>query len=346
MNIRKQLELFWSSERPEQIPYTIYHTKVRDAKGDPAWDSLFKAGLGITYKWYPFKMETRDLNTVEREYQKNGNRIRRVVQQTSVGEIWAEWANDWQQKYWIETAEDYRVMTHIVKNSKILPDYDTFEAKENEIGPHAVAWSMIGRTPLQEILVDYAGLEKFSFHLFDFEEEVQQLYDALLKNFGQKVEIAAQGPGRFVSNLENFTAETLGPERYKEFLLPVYEQYFPILHDAGKLIGSHYDGRTMRCRDAIARAPIDVIESLTAPPEGDQTLAECRAVWPDKLFWCNINVSAYDLPKKELRKFLMDLVEQAAPDGRRLAFEVSEALPVRWKESIPMILDILREMRV
>ena len=346
MNIREQLEQFWSGERPDQIPFTIYHTKVNDAKGDPAWESLFEAGLGLTYKWYPFKLETQDLNTVEKEYQKNGKLVRHVIYQTPVGEIWAEWTNGWQQDYWLKTAEDYRVMTHIVKNTKVLPDYDTFAAKESNMGPHAIAWSMTGRTPLQEILVDYAGLEKFSFHMFDYEEEVRQLYDALLENFAQKIEIVAGGSSRFVSNLENFTAETLGPERYEEFLLPVYEEYFPILHQAGKLVGSHYDGRTKCCRDAIARAPIDVIESLTAPPEGDQTMAECREVWPDKLFWCNINVSAYDLPEKELQDFVADLVEQAAPDGRQLAFEISEALPTRWKESIPVILDTLREMHV
>jgi hypothetical protein len=128
-------------------------------------------------------------------------------------------------------------------------------------------------------------------------------------------------------------------------LLPVYEECFPILHAAGKIVGTHYDGRTKSCRDLIARAPIDVIESLTTPPEGDQTLAECRAVWRDKLFWCNINVSAYDLPRAELRELLTTLVTQGAPDGRRLAFELSEALPSNWRDSISVVLDTLREMR-
>jgi hypothetical protein len=345
VDISEQLEAFWSGEQPTQIPYTIYHTKVADGNDDRAWEALFAKGLGLTYKWYPFKLETRDLVTLEQARTEHGKQIRRVVQRTAVGEIWAEWADNWQQKYWLETPEDYRVMTHIVKNTIVLPDLENFRAKESELPSYAVAWSMIGRTPLQEILVDYVGLEKFSLHLFDYEEEVRELYDALLTNFRQKVMIAAQSPGKFVSNLENFTAETLGPKRYAEFLLPVYEECFPILHDAGKIIGTHYDGRTKSCRDLIARAPIDVIESLTTPPEGDQALAECRAVWPNKLFWCNINVSAYSLSSVELRELLTTLVEQGAPDGRRLAFEVSEALPANWKDSILVVLDILREMR-
>jgi hypothetical protein len=275
----------------------------------------------------------------------NGRPIRRVVQRTSVGEIWAEWADNWQQKYWLETPADYRVMMRIVKNTTVVSDLEYFRAQVNALPSHAIAWAMIGRTPLQEILVDFVGLEKFSLHLFDYEAQVRELYAALLTHFRQKVALAAQSPSKFISNLENFTAETLGPKRYAEFLLPVYEECFPILYAAGKIVGTHYDGRTKSCRDLIARAPIDVIESLTTPPEGDQTLAECRAVWRDKLFWCNINVSAYDLPRAELRELLTTLVTQGAPDGRRLAFELSEALPSNWRDSISVVLDTLREMR-
>jgi len=188
-------------------------------------------------------------------------------------------------------------------------------------------------------------LENFSFHLFDYETEVRELYAAWLETLRRKVEIVAEGPGQFVSNLENFTAETLGPKRFQEFLLPVYEACFPSLEQAGKTVGCHYDGQTASCRALIARAPMALIESLTPPPEGDQTLAECRAVWPDKLFWSNINVSAYELPPAELRQLVLARVEEAAPDGRGLAFEISEVLQENWRESIPIVLAALKETR-
>jgi len=343
MNIHERLESFWAGERPDEIPYTIYHTKWQDVKNDRAWEAMFSNGLGLTFKEYPFKLEVRDLDTIQNDTIENGIQIRHVTWRTSVGEISATWANDWQQEYWLKSPDDYRVMTHIVKNTTILPDYEFFGAAEREMEPYAVTWPMVGRTPLQEILVDYAGLESFSFHLFDYEAEVRQLYEALLDNFRRKAEIVAAGPGRFVSNLENFTAETLGPKRYEEFLLPVYQECFPILHQAGKIVGCHYDGQTASVKELIARAPIDLIESLTPPPEGDQTLAEARAVWPDKLFWSNINVSAYELPKKALQKLILERVEQAAPDGRRLAFEISEVLQENWKVSIPTVLEALQE---
>ncbi|HUS57694.1 MAG TPA: hypothetical protein VM141_03500 [Planctomycetota bacterium] len=34
-----------------------------------------------------------------------------------------------------------------------------------------------------------------------------------------------------------------------------------------------------------------------------------------------------------------------SPDGRRLAFEVSEHLPLTWKQSFPQVADAVRETR-
>lgn len=346
MTIQDRLEAFWAGERPDQIPYTIYQNEWRHASDDPAWEAMYDEGLGVTYHAGSSRQETQNLEVLYEDYEENGESIRRQIQRTPVGDITQTWANGWHRKYLLETAEDYRVMTYIVRNTRIIPQPEAISHALAGLPEHGILLSAIGRTPLQVILVDYAGLENFAFHLVDFDEEIRELYEAMLMHFRQRVEIAAKAPGRFVSNLENFTAESLGPHRYEEFLLPVYEECFPMLHDAGKIVGSHYDGRTASCKEVIARSPIDLIESLTEPPEGDQTLAECREAWPDKLFWVNIRVGDYQLSAKELKQKVADLVQQAAPDGRRLAFEVSEHIPRQWKESMPVVLEALRDMRM
>ncbi len=343
--VTRRLQAFLAGERPDEIPFTTYFSKDRNMLRDPRWQPLFDQGLGVTFHVYPYEEVPRGVELVEDSWREQGALVTRQVQRTPVGEISATWTDGWQRKYWLETPADYRVMTWIVQHTDVVPRYEGFLAEEAALPPFGTALSIIRRTPLQTILVDLAGLERFALHLFEYEEEVRALYDALLAQFRRRVEIAAAGPGRFVANLENFTAETLGPRRYAEFLLPVYEECYPLLHAAGKVVGTHYDGRTASCRELIAGSPIDLIESLTAPPEGDQTLAEARAVWPDKLFWANINMGAYDLPPRELHDLVLRMVADAAPDGRRLAFEISEDLPPRWQESIPVILNALRETR-
>jgi hypothetical protein len=205
--------------------------------------------------------------------------------------------------------------------------------------------AFIGRSPIQSIIVDYAGLENFAMHLADFEDEVMVLYAALHRQCRKTFELAASGPGRYMCLLENFTAETLGPARYAQWISPIYDEFFPMLHQAGKVIGLHYDGQLRSCRNEIRRAPFDVIESLTPPPDGDMTLTEARAAWPAKRFWSNLNVSLYQLPPAELRKVVAERVADGSVNGRGFALEVSEDRPANWRESIPVVLEALRDLR-
>ena len=73
--------------------------------------------------------------------------------------------------------------------------------------------------------------------------------------------------------------------------------------------------------------------SLTAPPEGDVTLAEARAAWPEKLFWSNINAETYELPP-ERKQELRDRWKQFSPEER-------ERLKERWRNVTPEQRDAL-----
>ena len=344
MTIHERLEAFWAGERPDVIPYTIYQNEWRHTQNDPDWIPLFEQGLGVT--WGLWVYETSHTGSVEIEdktTEENGVKIRRQTWKTPVGEIYQTWENGWHKRYLLHDENDYRVMTYIVKQAVLSPRYEKFLAEKQSIMPYGVALSTIGRTPFQTIMVDYVGSENFSYHLYDYEEEFQELYNALLEQFDRRVELVAGGPGRYVACMENFTAETVGPQRYEEFFMPVYEKYVPALHQAGKIVGCHYDGRTASCKELIKKAPFDLLESLTEPNEGDQTLAECRAAWPEKLFWSNIRVGDYQMPPAQLAEKVTALAAAGAVNGCRLAFEISEIWPANWKQSVPIVLNTLRE---
>ena len=305
---------------------------------------MFEKGLRVTYQVCTVKSQTENIEYSEIPFTKNRREYIRKCMKTPVGEIFSVTEDGWTQEYWLKTKDDYKVMKYIVENTRLSPAYEALEIKRKEVASHGIAHVMLGdRSPLQSILVDFAGLENFAFHLIDYESEVMELYHASLKNFRKRVEIVAEGPGYYVGVLENFTADALGPERFKRFHIPVYEELYPILHSSGKIVGNHFDGKLASCKELVAQAPIDVIESLTPPPEGDMILAECRAAWPDKLFWSNINLETYYLEPELLRETILNSIEQAAPDGRRLAFEISETIPENWKVSIPIVMETLYE---
>jgi hypothetical protein len=56
-------------------------------------------------------------------------------------------------------------------------------------------------------------------------------------------------------------------------------------------------------------------------------------------------VALYELPPAQLKATVLDRVAEAAPDGTKLAFEVSEQYPANWRASIPIVLEALKETR-
>lgn len=336
---RENLIAALEGERPDHIPFAVY-SDFLDA--DPTWDTLFAQGL-CPMMW---TATTRLVPPpeVERIVQSDTwheGPAERTILRTPVGEITQLAARGWVQEYWLKTPTDYAVMAYIVRHTRIVADPQPFFDAEAWVGERGVSIVQAGRSPMQTILVDYAGLEAFSYHLAEAFPELSALQEALLDQLVENCRLIAAGPGRYVSLLENLTAETWGPKRFARYHMPVYEQVLPILHAGGKRVYTHCDGQLACLAGLIAQTEIDGIESLTQPPEGDMTHAEARAAWPTKFFWANINVSLYHLPPQELQAAVRQMARDAAPDGRLLAFEVSEDLPSNWRESLPTVLEAL-----
>lgn len=344
MHVHSDFDLFWTGGTPRTIPVSIYRWLWEQHADDPAWGELFDRGLKVASHIVPYRVE-RPVE-IRSEQTGAGNALRcfdRWV--TPYGELREVHYNGWNAEYLLKTEEDYRIMADVVRNTRLSPARDEFAETEARFGDTGISLVFIGRTPLQTMLVDLAGLEQFCLHLCLFPDTVGRLYEELLKEFTTRVDIASEAPGRYVALIENFSAETLGPRRFDRYIRPVYDSLIPRLHAAGKSVGVHYDGKTACVADSVAASPVDIIESLTEPPEGDQTLAQCRSVWPEKNFWVNVNVDNYSLPPEQLRARIRHLYRTGArSDGSGIAFEISEELPANWRRSVPVLLDTVEEL--
>ena len=343
MTFQERIEAYFSGERPDVIPYAVYEWLYTLGEDRGAWEKMFADGLGVIRHVNCYAEAAANVELEEKSYEEDGFTVMRRTYVTPVGSIYETWRNGWQHECMLTGPDDYRVMTYIAEHTVVHPDPDTLGPQLDSMPAHTVALAGLSRTPYQRMLVDLAGVGNFPFHLVDYEDEVRALYEALRKVYRRRVEIAAESPCRFIHFGENFNADAIGPKRYEEFILPVYEECIAALHAAGKVVGAHYDGRTASCAEVINRSPLDLVESFTEPPEGDQPLDVARANWPDKLIWCNIGVTDYQLPAEALREKVQSMVAAGAPDGKRLALEVSEHLPADWHESMPVVLEALED---
>jgi hypothetical protein len=271
-----------------------------------------------------------------------GTTYRIHTRHTPVGSIQQVHANGWHVEGFVKTLADYTVLRWIVEHTEVLPTRDGYDELAETLGDHGVITVYAGKTPAMQINVNMAGTERFCEDLALEVPELYELYHAMCAHFRERMRVIAAGPGRYVRWLENLYAEMLGPRHYAELLAPVYAEHIQLLEAAGKRALVHYDGNLRAVAEEIARTPLPIIESLTEPPEGDLWYDECRSLWPDKVFWGNLNLHLYALPPDQLRAEIIAKRERAGKRG--LAFEIAEDLPANWEAAIPVILDTLREL--
>jgi|GEM_PF-259419 len=365
MTTRELLVATLNGDTPERTPLSIYnflvgesgsvefdewntpiplslHDFLEDNPKADHWRYLFDQGLGICQHCYPIKHIEHGVKDTEEEKVEGSRHYRIYRKETPVGTLQRVTVNDWHYEDWIKEPKDYKIRQWIVEHTELVPKYEEFEQAEEMVGDYGITVVTGSRTPAMSINIDWAGTQRFCLDVAMEVQELFDLYEAQKKLFLEEVRLIADGPWRFVKWFENLTIRMLGPRRYASLLVPVYEEALPLLEAAGKRVMVHYDGALSIIADQIAEAPFHIIESLTEPPEGDMMYDECRAAWPEKVFWAHINVGLYYRPEAELREAV--IVKRERAGKKALAFEISEDLPENWWESVPVVLQALQEL--
>ena len=355
MTNRENLLAVLDGKTPERTVLSIYDWNMEGAirsaevaarMASPDWKRLLDRGLLVSHHCEILEAVEHGVENSVEETVELGEKICIMRKKTPVGELRKVTRNGWHAEDWIKEPGDYLIWKWIVENTEILPRYERYAEAEEAVGDRGVvlvtgSGNWTHRTPAMKINVDIAGTQQFCMDVALEVPELFDLYGALKTQFLHEQRLIAAGPGRHVKWLENLTISMLGPDRYGSLLMPVYHEGVPILEAAGKRVMVHYDGALRCIADQIAEAPFHMIESLTEPGEGDMTYDQCRAAWPKLAFWANINVDLYTQPADVLRQAVIE--KRRRFGGHPFAFEISEALPANWRESIPVVLDALAE---
>ncbi|MEN8228860.1 MAG: hypothetical protein ABFS38_11960 [Bacteroidota bacterium] len=343
-NIRDRLNQALSGEDVTQPVYAVYDWFVINREIN--WQDLFYLGLGQINHASLFEVEHPHLK-IEESLSNDGNRTRKDVRWiTDMGEL-HEWSVDgWVREYMIKSPNDYKIMQRALQDAKFSPTNQYFDESERALGDSGITIGHLGqyedvgyrRTPLQVIQIDFTGLEQFSF---DIAMEAPGLFDLLEMMNAQFLDLfkcVTKTRASHIKLWENLSIETIGPDLFRKYMVPVYEKISRILEGSGQQLHVHYDGRLQSIADDIGRLDLYGIDSLTPPPEGDMSIKEARAHWPEKFFWMHPSLGIDSLPDSEVEKYIMKMIREAKT---RFGFLLSEEVPPNWKRTVPLILETL-----
>ena len=276
MTTRERLATALNGDTPDRTPLSLYHWMVGEPRqdewgrsrplnvlelvahrrrGEP-WGRLFEQGLGVCQHCYLTRqIEHGVKNTIDTKIE--GQRVYHIYRkETPVGTLQRVTANGWHYEDWIKTRQDYKVRHWIVEHTELVPTYEDFERANQLVGDYGVVVVTGSRTPAMSINLDWAGTQQFCLDVALEVPELFDLYEAQKKLFLEEVGLIAAGPGRFVKWFENLTIRMIGPRRYTDLLVSVYDETIPLLEAAGKRVMVHYDGELRIIADEIAQAPI------------------------------------------------------------------------------------------
>ncbi len=347
MTIRERIIAAMTWGQPDRVPLTVYEWILPRGERERR---LRELGVGLITRLPPHRVTHRAVEIVSREYQENGRKFIRRTIKTPVGESWqllepdlAYGTSNWIHEHFIKGPDDYRVLEYYYRDMVFEDNFDQIREADRRVGTDGVAMVRIAKAPVQEMLYQLMGLERFSFDYHEQRALFDSLHATMAKRYEELYDLAARCPAQFLQLGDNISSDVVGRERFAQYLRPEYVKIRARIAGTGKLLAVHMDGNLQSLADEIAEADVDIVEAMTPPPMGDLSLRDARRGWPGKALWINFTSSMHIAPAPEVAEHTRQLLADIG-DARGFAISVTEDAPVEALErSLETIAGVLEE---
>ena len=334
MDSRERILAAMAWEEPDRVPLTIYDWMIPRGTEER---ELRRLGLGIITRLPAHRLEHREVRFSSVEYwEKGGDRIahlRRNTIHTPVGEVWqiaqldAAYGSSWILEHYIKTPDDYRVMDYVYRDAIYHDNLAAIRQAQEMLGGDGLVMVRVAKGPIQEMLYQMMGMERWAIDLHERRDLVDGLYATMVERYEDLYALAAETPAEILQSADNITSDVVGVERFRRYCMPCYERHMASLRGTGKRLAVHMDGRLRALRAPIAEAAFDILEAFTPTPVGDVSVAEARSFWPQKALWLNFPSSTHIAPDAEIEAQTRLILEEAGTK-RGLAIGVTEDVPL------------------
>jgi len=345
MTPRERVLAILNGKRPDKVPFTVYEQKLPQCAVERR---LRNEGLCIVNRSVPaFKVETPNC-VVEELRCAEGGRLRiRTVIRTPIGELSSlqepAGFTSWTLEKLFKRPTDYAVLKYYYRDHLLEPCYEEYLRSEKSMGDDIILRPSLALTPLHDIMIMMMGVEVFAEEWSQRRDEVLDL-EATMREMNDRIyRLLADSPMTHANYGGNETPEVMGPPRFKEFVIPLYDRCAGIFHRKGKLLGAHLDGNNRAWADAIADSPLDYVEAFTPSPDTDMTLDEALGAWPDKVLWINFPSSMHLASIDKIRQTTREIIG-LAHETNRIIIGITEDIPEdRWQENLLAISNVINE---
>jgi len=352
MTNRERMLRFVKGQPTDRVPFVQY-----DHIGGPnheIWNVVGRQNMGISVWTLPYQIITPQCSISREPIFRDGYKGFRDILHTPVGDLFQERVSVPAlpkvmsiRKHYVEEPEDYRIVLTYLQDMCFETDRDAVQRVWDYVGDDGIPHVWIGRTPYQELWVDWVSMEDLSFHLVDIPDVLDELMFMMGENLLKKAVLVAELSNSieipYVVIGDNITAPLIGTDRFARYCVPYYQQVADILNARNLELLVHMDGDLQSLRQLIAISKLWGIDSFSPQPDNDMTISEALQNWPGIKLLMNFPSSVHLLSEKEIYAKTREMLAEADGTGA-LQIQISENPPLgRWTVSYPQIIRAIED---
>lgn len=237
-------------------------------------------------------------------------------------------------EYPIKGLEDFKPLGYILENVKVRFDPETYERMKRNLEGNGLLSYFFPRTPLQALMISYAGVERTIKLLFRHPSEVEGFMEVIERSNDKFYEVIGSSPVKILNLGENIDVRITSPKLFKKYCLPYYQKRSSYLHKKGKFVHIHIDGWAKPLLPFLKETGLDGVEALTVKPVGDMTLEDIKKTLSDEIILIDGIPFIYFLPDiVNLKKFDGFIEKIISMFPNNLVLGISDELPPPADES-------------
>jgi len=178
-------------------------------------------------------------------------------------------------RYPVRSPADLAALRALYERLEFAPAYERYLAVERRWGDAGYPLAVLPRSPVAALVVDWMGLEGFTFALSDWPDEVGRTLDCIERANDPAFDIVCRSEPEVFHFADNISGAMVS-SFFDSLSAKGYRRRFRQLHDAGKKAAVHIDGTVRGILRRFAECGADAAESLTPRPVGDLGLEELR----------------------------------------------------------------------
>lgn len=345
MTNRERVRQAVRGEQTDRIPFTVYWLMLPRSAEERA---LRNAGLTVVERVPLYHVEYRNVSVKTREYYQDGVQYQQRLLETPIGTLSSlfvrEYANNtswWQKEYYIKTSEDYRTAQYIIKDKVYREQFDAYRGAVQQWGDDGYVMGNTEYSPMNMLIYDLLGVEQFSIHLIEEEDQLFSLYETIRTKQREMFSLCGSSPAEVINYCGNISQEVAGLDRFVHYYLPCINEFADVLHENGKLASCHYDAKMRILADEVAHSQTDIIEAFTPLPDGDLSVGEVRTLWKGKTLWINFPSSVLLEPEHSIEKTLEEILLQAGSPEKFLVGITEDVPASHWRQGFAAINRLL-----